>query len=275
MGWRHLLKAAGYRLVPQLTTAVVASRARAHSASLIKEWGLFDLNQQLIAHVGRRVLQGPFVGMMLTSSAEQQHVGPYLLGTYEMELHDWVEECLRGRFNQIVDIGSSFGYYAVGLARRFPQTPVVAVDADWWARRAVAEMATANSVSNITLQRSCSPAWLARHLKSDSLIVSDCEGYEATLFLGPRIPALATATMIVELHEVDSGDLVAGFRERFSASHVIGEVSDRATTPKVRDVPGLEGEELERLSREVRGPQTWIYLRPRRKGSDYLPIATR
>jgi hypothetical protein len=263
LGWKQVLKTVGYRLAPHLTTAVVSSRARAHSASLLKEWGLLDLNQKLIAHAGRRVLQGPFIGMMLTSSAEQQHVGPYLLGTYEMELHDWVEECLRARFNQVVNIGSSFGYYAVGLARRFPQTPVVAFDTDWWARRAVAEMATANDVSNITLQRSCSPAWLARHLKPHSLIVSDCEGYEATLFLGPRIPALATATMILELHEVISRDLVARFRERFSASHAIGEVSDRATTPTVLDVPGLDAEQLARLSREVRGAQTWIYLRPR------------
>ena len=262
MPWKHLLKAAGYRLAPRLTTAVVSSRARAHSVALIKEWGLFDLNQQLIAQAGRRVLRGPFTGMMLTPSAEQQHVGPYLLGTYEMELHGWIDECLGRRFAQIVDIGSSFGYYAVGLARSFPDTPVVAFDTDWWARRAVAEMAAANGVGNITLARNCNPSWLASHLQPHSLVVSDCEGYEARLFFGPPIPALATATMIVELHEEGPGHLAAQFKARFSATHAIDQVSHRGTTPRI-DVPGLDAGQLERLSQEIRGPQTWIYLRPR------------
>jgi hypothetical protein len=262
--WKQFLKAAGYKLAPRLTTAVVSSRSRAHSASLVKEWGLFDLNQKLIAQAGRRVLNGPFAGMTLTSSAEQQHVGPYLLGTYEMELHGWIEQCLRGRFNQIVDIGTSFGYYAVGLARNFPSTPVIAFDTDWWARRAVAEMASANGVSNITLKRYCSPSWLFSNLKPESLIVSDCEGYEATLFLDAPIPALATATMIVELHEQTPGELAHEFEARFSSTHAIERVSDRTMTPPVRNVPGLEPFQLERLSQEIRGAQTWIYLRPTR-----------
>ena len=262
MRWKQFLKAAGYRVAPRLTTAVVSSRSRAHSASLVKEWGLFDLNQKLIAQAGRRVLHGPFAGMTLTSSAEQQHVGPYLLGTYEMELHGWIEECLRGRFSEIVDIGTSFGYYAVGLARRFPNTPVIAFDTDWWARRAVAEMAAANDVANITLQRHCSASWLATHLKPSSLIVSDCEGYEAQLFLEAPIPALSTATMIVELHEQTPGELVPKFEARFSSTHAIERVSERSMTPPVRDLPGLEASQMERLSQEVRGPQTWIYLRP-------------
>jgi hypothetical protein len=223
---------------------------------------LFDLNQKLIARAGRRVLDGPFVGMTLTPSAEEQHVGPYLLGTYEAELHNWIEECLRGRFSQIVDIGSSFGYYAVGLARNFPHTSVVAFDTDWWARRAVMEMAAANGVSNITLARYCSPSWLAAHLKPSSLIVSDCEGYEVKLFLESPIPALVTATMIVELHEETPGELAQRFEERFSSTHAIERVTDRRLTPPVRNVPGLDPSELERLSREVRGPQSWLYLRP-------------
>ena len=90
------------------------------------------------------MLQGPFAGMTLTPSAEQQHVGPYLLGTYEMELHDWVEQCLRGSYQQIVVIGSSFSYYAVGLARHFRRRRSSRSIRSWWARRAVAEMAAAN-----------------------------------------------------------------------------------------------------------------------------------
>jgi hypothetical protein len=262
LGWKHLLRNAGYRLAPQLTTAVISSRARAHSAALIKAWGLFDLNQKLIAEIGHNVIGGPFAGMALTPSAEQQHVGPYLLGTYEMELHPWVEACSRERFSQIVDIGSSFGYYAVGFARRFPDTSVIAFDTDWWARRAVAQMAAANQAANVTINSKCTPAWLGAHLRPSSLIVSDCEGYERMLFFGAPIPALATATLIVELHEDTPGELVAKFRERFSATHAIEEVGGRSTTPRVTGIKALTGPELDRVSHEVRGPQNWVYLRP-------------
>ena len=262
MGWKHFLRNAGYRLAPQLTTAVISSRARAHSAALVKEWGLFDLNQKLIAEVGHKVVGGPFEGMALTAAAETQHVGPYLLGTYEMELHPWVERCGRERFSQVIDIGSSFGYYAVGLARMFPQTPVVAFDTDWWARRAVADMAAANGVTNVTIKSKCTPEWLATHLQPYALVVSDCEGYERALFFGPPIPALATATMLVELHDEKPGELEAMFRERFSSTHVIEEVGGRSTTPRVREIKGLTGPELDRVSHEVRGPQSWVYLRP-------------
>ena len=262
VGWKHLLRDAGYRLAPQLTTAVVSSRARAHSAAFLKRSGLFDLNQTLIGEIGHKVLGGPFAGMELTSSAEQQHVGPYLLGTYEMELHRWVEECARGRFSQIVDVGSSFGYYAVGLARRFPQTPVIALDTDWWARRAVAEMASANGVTHVTIKSKCTPAWLEGDLQPNALIISDCEGYERALFFGPPVPALATATLIVELHEETPGELAAKFRERFSATHAIDEVSGRAATPRAQDIRTLTGPELDRVSHEIRGPQSWVFLRP-------------
>jgi hypothetical protein len=262
LGLKHFLRSAGYKLAPQLTTAVVSSRARAHSAALIKSWGLFDLNQKLIGQVGHNVMGGPFAGMALTPSAEQQHVGPYLLGTYEMELHGWVEACCRERFAQIVDIGSSFGYYAVGLARRFPETSVIAFDTDWWARRAVAQMAAANQASNVIVRSKCTPTWLGAHLKPSSLIVSDCEGYERALFFGSPVPALASATVIVELHEDTPGELVERFREKYSATHAIEEVSGRSSTPRVPGITALTGAELDRVSHEVRGPQTWIYLRP-------------
>jgi hypothetical protein len=257
-----LLRDAGYRLAPHFTTAVVSSRARAHSAALIKEWGLFDLNQKLIARIGRKVVAGPFAGLTLTKAAEQQHVGPYLLGTYEMELHQWVGECVLQRFSQILDVGSSFGYYAVGLARHFPGTPVVAFDTDWWARRAVAGLAAENGAPNVTIRARCSPGWLEAHLQPSALIVSDCEGYERVLFFQRPVPHLATATMIVELHDSTPGELLAMFKERFSSTHSIQQVDGRSSTPRGPAIDGLTGPELDRLGHEVRGPQSWAYLRP-------------
>ncbi len=264
MGLKQLLKRAGYHIAPNLTTAIVSSRARRYSTSLVKRWGLFDLNQKLIAHVGRRVVSGPFAGMVLTRAAERQHIGPYLLGTYECELHTWIEEVFLGSYSQVVDVGSNFGYYAIGFARRFPRVTVVAFDSDWWARRAVAEMAAANNVLNVTVRGFCSTSWLRDHLPEGALILSDCEGYERELFCAAPVPSLATATMIIELHEQRPGDLVAQIRKRFEGTHVIDHRLSRSTTPRpALHVPSLTDEEFERVRQEVRNEQNWLYLRPR------------
>jgi hypothetical protein len=264
VGPKQFLKRAGYRIAPKVMTAVLSSRARAYSTSLVKQWGLFDLNQKLIAHVGHRVVGGPFAGMVLTRAAEGEHIGPYLLGTYEVELQPWLQEVFLGSYSQIVDIGSNFGYYAIGLARRFPRLTVVAFDTDWWARRAVAGMAAANNVSNVTIHGFCSASWLRDHLQQRALIVSDCEGYERELFCAAPVPPLSTATMIIELHEQTPGDLAAQIRRRFEGTHVIDQCLSRSTTPRpALHVPSLTDEEFERVRQEVRGEQRWLYLRPR------------
>ena len=75
----------------------------------------------------------------------------------------------------------------------FRHKKVVAFDVDWWARKAVAEMSAANGTTNLSIESWCDPSWLARHLKHNSLIMSDCEGYEGALFceqVGARIREL-------------------------------------------------------------------------------------
>jgi len=49
-----------------------------------------------------------------------------LLGTYEKELQDAIRALEKKRFGRIINVGAAEGYYAVGLARNFPNVPVVA-----------------------------------------------------------------------------------------------------------------------------------------------------
>jgi hypothetical protein len=75
---------------------------------------------------------------------------------------------------------------------------------------------------------------------------------------------LSTATMIIELHEQEPGDLVARILTRFEGTHVIDHCVSRSTTPRpALHVPSLTDEEFERVRQEVRADQGWLYLRPR------------
>ena len=157
--------------------------------------------------------------MTLSPRTRAEHIGPYLLGTYEAELHDTWSRLLQREYSEIVDVGANFGYYAVGLARRFPNKRVVAFDVDWWARKAVAEMAAANGAANVSIESWCDPSWLARHLKHNSLIISDCEGYEGALFCEQWVPAFASCTFVIELHEAFVPGVTERCRAMFADTH--------------------------------------------------------
>lgn len=251
------------RLSPKTAAALRSSRARIHSHQLVKRWGLSEINQTLIASVGMAVGAGPFQGLRLPEVANRTHIGPFLLGTYEMELHSWWNDLLRRQFDVIVDIGAYFGYYAVGLARRYPSVPVVAFDTDRWARRAIARTAEENGVTNVIVRDYCTPTWLAGQVLTRSLIVCDCEGFELELFGRASIGALDAATMIIELHEGLAPGVTAAILARFRDTHTVDLVSSRIETPISMRVDGLTPDQVVRAAAEVRSPLQWVRLEPK------------
>jgi hypothetical protein len=262
MSMKTHLKRLAHAAAPRLAVSVSASRARRRSHRLLKEWGLWDLNQRLVAELGSQVLDGPFSGLTLSALPRAEHVGPYLLGTYEAELHQALNRLLRRDFREFVDVGANFGYYAVGLARRFPNRRVVAFDVDWWARKAVAEMCSANGAANVSVESWCDPTWLARNLKDNSLIISDCEGYEGGLFCEQMVPAFATCAFIIELHEAFVPGVTERCRAMFARTHAAETVNSRSEEPlKVRPATFTD-DEMKRVSTEARGPQQWLVLTP-------------
>src|SRR5207247_10565136 len=90
-------------------TALRSVRARRHSHGLVREWGLHTINRRLVNEVGSRVLSGPFRGLQLTPAAFREHAGPFLLGTYEEELHRCWNMLIAQPFDLIVNVGAQFG----------------------------------------------------------------------------------------------------------------------------------------------------------------------
>ena len=96
---KSVIKRSLFAVAPQTATALISARARAHSHRLLKEWGIFEIDQRLIEELGCHVLSGPFRGLQLTRMAWEEHIGPHLLGTYEMELHPWWEQVFAKPFD--------------------------------------------------------------------------------------------------------------------------------------------------------------------------------
>lgn len=252
------------RIAPQWTTSLLSARARVESHRCVALWGSGPVVDRLIERFGNRVQEGPFAGLVLTPMALAEQLGPYLLGLYESELEGAWDIVFRGSYTQVIDIGARFGYYAVGLAKRYPQASVVAFDTDWWARKATRQMAAANGAWNVDVRSFCTPAWLERNAREDALILSDCEGYEAILFQPGIIPRLRSATLIIETHEVFSPGVINRLREAFGATHrvlEIGQEAARRTTSHSLDF--LTDDERRLATREVRTDQSWLLCLPR------------
>lgn len=262
--FKSLVKRCFHAVAPRAAVAVESARARAHSHRVIAGWGCPAVNAALVARFGDRVLAGPFQGLTLTPMTHKEQLGPYLLGLYEGELHPVWERVFQGHYPQILDVGAKFGYYAVGLARRFPDSRVVAFDTDPWARKALREMVAANGVKNVAIRGYCDPNWLIRHLEPGALILSDCEGYEGALFCGAPIAGLGSATMIIETHEVFVPGTNARLRSVLGPAHRIEEIAaTTARRPSPVDLGFLDARQRDLATQEVRPAQVFFACTPR------------
>jgi hypothetical protein len=255
-----------YQIFPRTAARVFAIRARAYSQELARSWGCLQFNEKIFRQYGNKVLAGPFSGLKLSPEAGREHLAPYFFGTYEHELHKVWESVFQMRFDQLLDVGAKFGFYAVGLAKHFPRVPVVAFDTDPWARKATREMSLANDVS-VQVLGYCSPNWLRDNLLKNAFIISDCEGYEAKLFGSEEISNLASATMLIEIHEQFSPGVTRQIHGKFSTTHTIQTISAQSEgftlPPELASL--TEAERTMAVSEYRTGHQSWVFLLPKAK----------
>ncbi|MDE3053038.1 MAG: hypothetical protein KGJ70_04075 [Gemmatimonadota bacterium] len=153
----------------------------------------------------------------------------------------------------------------MGLARRFPGVPVVAADSDWWARAAVREMAAVNHAPGVRVRSRITPAWLRAHLPDRALVMSDCEGCEATRFGGRDFPALRTATLDIEVHEFAAPGVTAKLERRFASTHAVRRVRTDHERPRPPvDLSGYEPRLRLLAVDEIRLEQEWLVAAPDR-----------
>jgi hypothetical protein len=203
-----------------------------------------------------------------------EQIGPYLLGVYESELDEAWDTVLHGFYTQIIDIGAKFGYYAVGLAKRYPGASVIAFDTDWWARKAVREMAAANGTGNVEVKGFCSPDWVAQHTQQAAFVISDCEGYEGVLFGPDTVPKLRSATLIIETHDCFVPGVSDKVRAAFAETHSVRVYGNDATRRgPTRPLDFLSEAEQQLAIQEVRPPQLWLLCLPKTGPNEGLHLA--
>jgi len=219
MKFKELVKKTLFKISPTYFGEFFAIRSRQVAQKVERREGLSDLSQYLTENYGRKVKAGPFEGLMLPKAMEHRHIGPFLFGSYESTLHEVINSLKDKKYEVVVDIGSSFGYYAVGLANLFNESPVYAFDTDPWAREQVKKMAALNGSNNLNVYSVCTPSILKKIVKGSGLIFSDCEGYESELFNQDVIKHLRDSDLIIEIHPGGSQEVLEKLQDRFKLTH--------------------------------------------------------
>jgi len=218
--------------------------------------------------LGSRVLSGPFAGMELSPEISWGfHQMPYIVGSYEEELHGVIEEMIERSPALVVDIGAAEGYYPIGFARRLPKTTVYAIDSDARARQLCEENAQRNNVApNVRVRDAIGLGELQEILSEDAAVVCDCEGCELELMKPEIATRLRTAFIVVELHDFIDISISSTIVERFGPTHEIEIIDVQPRDPS--NYPMLPATDFEWAVNEYRPvepyPMQWAVCRPRR-----------
>ena len=232
---------------------------------LLAKWRSILIANTLIKAEGICVQQGPLSGMeFLSQSAEGCHVAK-LLGCYEQPLQPFIEEAIAKNYDVVLNIGCAEGYYAVGMARRMPQTKFIAYDTDTSAQKACSDLARKNGVeSQIEVNGTFNPAVLEQFKGQTVLVFCDVEGAELELLCPDTTPALRDFDLIVESHECLISGVTEKLTARFWESHEVILVPDHGS--RNLDHPPDWFQELAHLDQLLAvwewrsGPTPWLVM---------------
>lgn len=199
-------------------------------------WRSRAIADAYIRQHGARIMQGPFAGMEYVTSATEGALAPRLIGTYESELHPYLAKFAAKAPDCVIDVGCAEGYYAVGLARLMPQAIVHAFDVQEKARRACAELAGKNGVSDrVVIGERFEPDGFEAFKDRRCLVLVDIEGAEDDLLRPDLSPALAQMDLIVETHDVYRPGVLQRVTERFAPTHDIVRLDPQPKTLPLPD----------------------------------------
>ncbi|NBV61801.1 MAG: hypothetical protein EBR73_12140 [Rhodobacteraceae bacterium] len=203
-----------------------ASPARLNLAlRLLSKWRASLVYNTALIKQGDVVASGPFAGMVYAGAATEGAVLPRLLGCYEASLQPVIETIIARAYPQVVDVGCAEGYYAVGLARRMPNSTVFAFDIDENAQSSTRALAQANDVAaRVQVGGLLDHAGLALCAQQKTVLIVDIEGAEDGLLAPDLAPALRHTDILVETHDGLHPGVSNSLLQRFASTHKITKI---------------------------------------------------
>ena len=256
-------------LLGQAAQGHAAEQAQLNNAlRLLSKWRSVLIQNTLLQQQGTVVMQGPLQGLdFLPQSAEGCHIAK-LLGCYEQPLQPFIEAAIAENYPTILNIGCAEGYYAVGMAKRMPNTLVLAHDLNPKAQEVCAELAHKNQVADrVAVGGLFSPEDFAPYANQRVLLMCDIEGAERELLDPALAPDLKGMDIIVESHECLIPGITQLLIDRFKATHEITLVQDdgqrQLATPPAWFLNLAHLDQLLATWEWRSGPTPWLVMKPK------------
>ena len=219
------------------------------------------------------VYNGPFKGMIYQPGTNTNASSYYakLLGSYEKEIHGFIEEVILKKYDCVVNIGCDDGYYAVGMALQ-TGLPVIAYDINKNAISNTKKLAVTNNVSSLLNygEKFTAEEIAGKYAGKRILYIADCEGDEENIFNKMNAPLLSASDIIVEMHLHIHPQIENHLRDLFSATHtitVVDSVPDvtKANTYNYPQLAGLDFETKYFITEERDVFMQWMYLKAKNR----------
>lgn len=252
--FQSLLKNSGYPM----------ERIKLHIKASIKFWKedfLFNLSPPY------RVESGVFQGLIYPRLVSYgSSLIPKLLGIYESELENELNNITTNNYSYVFNIGCGEGYYICGFSK-FMKSEFVAVDS---------EIDAVNLSKNLALHNKCNKnidfiysstfsfKGYEEILSKRNLIVCDAEGFELKLFPEHPINYFENSDLIIELHDFIDPRISSVLFLYFEKSHHI--ITIKSSTPEsklknftlrsIKKYPQVIKKIL--IDEERPGPMSWL-----------------
>jgi hypothetical protein len=226
-----------------------------------------ELTEIVYQRTGGKVCRGPFAGMSILKKFAwgDSDIASKLLGLYECELYNSIEEIISKNPDLILNIGSAEGFYGIGLARR-TSAQVVLFDTFVSVLDIARENAAVNSVNKVQFRSDSNQEVYRSYLKNSKnpVIIMDCEGAEENLLDPVLLTELTKTTILVESHDCVKAGITDLLVSRFANTHNIQIISQGAKNPYIDLIADLSDYDKMLLCIEHR-PSTmnWLYIVPK------------
>ena len=223
----------------------------------------------------RRIVQGgPFRGMRYTDQAFYSALPPKIAGSYEKELHPYLERIRQLHPDVLFDVGAAEGYYAIGALYAGWTDRVVAFELSAEARALLGRLAALNGVDSrrLSVHGACMTDNLEEELASSvrPAVIMDIEGFEALVLDPLRVKHLARCHILVEYHDFVLPGLSDVLRRRLAATHEVEAIAQSVrsladlpcTDPWFARLPAAVRVRVLRENRPMRD-HGWLWFVPR------------
>jgi ribosomal protein L11 methylase PrmA len=239
-----------------------------HELKACSEKRRAELLPVVMQRTNNTVVNGIFEGMTIVpkwSWGDGDHAAK-LLGIYECELYDAVEEHLDSKPDLLINVGCAEGFWGIGCAMR-SNAPLILVDVDAGAVSTALENAANNNVTVQETNLEFNPQLLEQRLSgaTNPFLVMDCEGAEEQYLDPTVVPSLSKTRIVVETHDCFIPGISEKVALRFTETHNIELITQGAKNPYVDPINDFGDEDKWLLVNENR-PHTmfWLNLTPKK-----------